>query len=104
MSPDYAIAPGSKILVIAANCYIGTHIVDILLGLGFSVRGTVRASKPWLNKYFDDKYGQGKFESVVIERMEDEGAFDDASDGVSAIILVVSKLALRGTKKLLKAK
>lgn len=85
----YAIPEGSTILVTAANSYIGSNVVDHLLELGFHVRGTVRAEKPWLNELFEKKYGKDKFETVIVTGAEVEGAFDGVLDGVAGIVHVV---------------
>lgn len=89
----YAIPEGSRVLVTAANSYIGSNIVDHLLELGFQVRGTVRTQKPWLNELFDKKYGAGKFETVIVTGAEVEGAFDGVLDGVAGIVHVVGPSA-----------
>lgn len=86
---EYAIPQGSRILVTGANGYIGSNIVDLLLELGYIVRGTVRTEKPWLDRLFENKYGKGKFESVTVEAMEKEGAFDSAIQGVAGVVHVV---------------
>jgi len=64
--------------------------VDVLLEEGYNVRGTVRAEKAWLNRYFDEKYGKGRFETVVLKSLEDESAFDAVVKGVSAIAHVAA--------------
>jgi nucleoside-diphosphate-sugar epimerase len=89
---QYALPRGSCILVTAANSHIGSNIVDLLLELGFQVRGTVRADKPWLNGFFEKKYGKNRFETVVVPGAEKEGAFDDVLDDVTGIIHVVCSL------------
>ena len=61
---SYAIPKGSTILGTGVTGYIGSNIVDVLLDLGYNVRGTVRSEKPWLGKLFTEKYGPGRFESV----------------------------------------
>lgn len=85
----YAIPEGSLVLVTAANSYIGSNIVDLLLELGFRVRGTVRAEKPWLNELFEKRHGKGKFETVIVAGAEQEGAFEDVLNDVSGVIHVV---------------
>lgn len=72
-----------------ANSFIGSNIIDLLLELGFSVRGTVRAEKPWLNELFEKKYGKDRFETAVVPVLEKEGAFDDVLNDISGIIHVV---------------
>ncbi|KAL6697378.1 aldehyde reductase II [Trichoderma pleuroticola] len=87
---EYAIPPESLVLVTGANGYIASHIVNELLELGFNVRGTVREEKPWLDRFFQDKYGKGRFESIVVPAMEDDEAFALAAAGASGVIHVAS--------------
>jgi uncharacterized protein YbjT (DUF2867 family) len=77
---------GSLILVTGANGYIGSHITNILLQEGYNVRGTVRDKKPWLDTLFKDKYGAGKFQSVVIPDLSVQDDLERALDGVSGVI------------------
>lgn len=91
MAPtNLAFPKASLVLVTGANGYIGSHIVDQLLHLGYNVRGTVRNEKPWLNKLFEDKYGQNRFETCVVPSLDDAGAFVKAAKGASGFIHVVS--------------
>ena len=89
MAPNFngkppVIAPGSWILVTGANGYIASHVADQLLEAGYKVRGTVRDIKKnsWLPELFDQKYGPGKFEMVVVEDMTVPDAFDEATKGI----------------------
>lgn len=84
------LSKGDVVLVTGANGYIASHVVDVLLTEGYNVRGTVRAAKPWLNNYFDGKYGIGRFETVIVEGMEAESSFDEAVKGVSGVVHMVS--------------
>jgi uncharacterized protein YbjT (DUF2867 family) len=92
MAPRYIIPRGSLILVTGANGYIASHVVNILLELGFKVRGTVRAAKPWLGGFFEQKYGKGRFESVVVPALEDEDAWSKIAENVSGVALIVGTL------------
>lgn len=89
-SPTTFIVPsGSLVLVTAANSYIGAHVVDMLLELGYKVRGTVRSFQKsrWLLDLFDDKYGKGTFDLVVVEDMAADGAYKNAIKGTVSISL-----------------
>ena len=85
----YALPAGSLVLVSGANGYIASHIVDILLQLGFNVRGTIRTAKPWLDSFFHTKYGKTRYESVIVPAIELDGSFDEAVKGVAGFIHVV---------------
>ncbi|KAL1966625.1 hypothetical protein VTN77DRAFT_4036 [Rasamsonia byssochlamydoides] len=91
---NYAIPPGSTVVVTGANGYIASHIVDLLLSLGFHVRGTVRAEKPWLDRLFEERHGKGRYESVVVPRMDVEGALDEVAKGAAGLIHVASDVSL----------
>ena len=86
---QYTFPPGSTVLVTGANAYIGSHVINILLGLGYRVRGTVRTPRPWLNEYFDACYGKGLFETVLVTDLKDPSAFDHALAGVSGVVHMV---------------
>jgi Nucleoside-diphosphate-sugar epimerases len=86
---EYAIPKGSRILVTGANGSIASNVIDILLDLGYTVRGTVRTEKPWLDRLFEAKYGKGRFEGVVVGTIEQDGAFDNAIKDVAGLVHVV---------------
>ncbi|KAJ6512289.1 NAD-P-binding protein [Mycena vulgaris] len=79
-----AISSG-KVLVSGANGFIAAWVVRSLLEEGFSVRGAVRseAKCAHLRKTFHS-YGD-KFELVVVPDITQDGAFDEAVQGVDAI-------------------
>ncbi|KUL89450.1 hypothetical protein ZTR_04495 [Talaromyces verruculosus] len=89
-----ALQPGERVLVTGANSYIGSHIVDLLLSLGYLVRGTIRAEKPWLDEYFTSKYGAGKYESVVVPDVAQKESLVKVLGDVSGLIHVASDLSL----------
>ncbi|KAG9521735.1 NAD(P)-binding protein, partial [Aureobasidium melanogenum] len=90
-----AIEKGSTVLVTGANGFIASHIVDQLIRLGYKVRGTVRteAKGKWVQDYFDNEYGQGNLELVVVPAMEVKGAFDDAVKGCQGVVHVASNIS-----------
>lgn len=87
---QYAIPHGSKVLVTGANGYIASHIINVLLELGYFVRGTVRTSMPWLQDYFEKEWGPDRCEFVQVPDFQKVDAFDSCVQGISGIIHVVS--------------
>lgn len=86
---ELAIPLGSTVLVTGANGYVASQIIDVLLQLGYKVRGTVRSAKPWLDQLFEGRYGKGKFQSVVVPDLEAEDAYNEVIKGVSGFLHVV---------------
>jgi nucleoside-diphosphate-sugar epimerase len=80
---DPVLPKGALILVTGANGFIASHVIDHLLAAGYRVRGTVRDAQKnkWLQGFYDERYGQGKFELVEIKDYGAEGAFDAALEG-----------------------
>lgn len=83
------ISRGSKILVTGSNGFISSHVVDQLLSLGYLVRGSIREPKPWLNELFDQKYGEGKFETCIVSDLTSGVQWEGAVKGITGIIHVV---------------
>ncbi|KAL8763274.1 MAG: hypothetical protein Q9203_007427 [Teloschistes exilis] len=90
-----AIPQGSLVLVTGVNGYIGSHIADQFLEAGYRVRGSTRDvdKATCVREFFSKKYGEGKFETVVVADMVKEGAFDEAVKGCSGIAHVASDLS-----------
>ncbi|KAG7042670.1 NAD dependent epimerase/dehydratase [Colletotrichum scovillei] len=97
MTPErkFAIPKGSMVLVTGANGFIGSHVCNELLQLGFSVRGTVRdvTKCAWLPEALKRQRPKGDFMLVSLPDMEKEGAFDAAVEGVSAVIHAASPVS-----------
>ncbi|RAL16214.1 cinnamoyl-CoA reductase, partial [Aspergillus homomorphus CBS 101889] len=89
-----ALPSGSRVLVTGANGFIASHIVDQLLELGYNVRGTVRAPKPWLDDLFQPRHDVTRFESVILADMNDAAALDGVLQDVSGIIHVASDVSM----------
>ena len=77
------IAPGSLILVTGVNGFIASHVADQLIQAGYRVRGTARdtTKTQWIKELFDRRYGEGRFEAVVMKDMAEDGAFDGVCKG-----------------------
>ncbi|KAJ5195729.1 hypothetical protein N7449_006208 [Penicillium cf. viridicatum] len=87
------IASGSLILVTGANGYIASHVVNQLLQLGYNVRGTIRAEKPWLEQFFAKKYGEGRFETMLLPAFTKD-ALEPVLRGVSGVINLASDVSM----------
>ena len=81
--PTVAIQPGATIFVTGANGLIGSYVIDLLLKMGYNVRGAVRSSDKckWLADYFHGKYDGVKFEMVDVPDMTLDGCYDEAVKG-----------------------
>jgi nucleoside-diphosphate-sugar epimerase len=87
-SKEPVLQPGCKILVTGASGFIGSHVVDQLLGAGYNVRGTTRdiAKNKWLAEFFEQKYGLERFELVTVPDLARDGAFDSALEGITSVV------------------
>ncbi|OIW34670.1 NAD(P)-binding protein [Coniochaeta ligniaria NRRL 30616] len=94
------IPPGSLILVTGANGLIASHIVDVLLAAGYSVRGTVRnlTKSSWMTPLFESRHGPGRFELIQVADLAEPGIWPPAVDGVAGIITVAAGADLTSTK------
>ncbi|CAG8898754.1 unnamed protein product [Penicillium egyptiacum] len=92
MTTPYVLPVNTLVLVTGANGFIASHTVDQLLKKGFKVRGTVRAPKPWLNAFFDEKYGEGRFETVTVKNIGDVQELENAMQGVGGVIHMATDL------------
>ncbi|KAF9889633.1 hypothetical protein FE257_007141 [Aspergillus nanangensis] len=88
----YALPKGSWILVTGANGFVPSNIIDELLSLGYRVRGSTRTPMPWLDNYFQEKFGPQAYESVIVASFSDKGAISAAMQGVDGVIHAASDL------------
>ncbi|KAF1931276.1 aldehyde reductase [Didymella exigua CBS 183.55] len=94
---DAVIPSGSTILVTGVNGFVGSHIANDLLNHGYKVRGTVRDihRHTWLIELFTERYGDGKFELVVVKDMAEASAFDNAIKGVAGVAHVAAHVTMQ---------
>ena len=89
---QFAVPQGSTVLVTGAAGFIGSHIADQFLKLGYKVRGTTRSPEKnaWITNLFDKKYGPGNFELLGVQDMAEPNAFAQVVKGVSAVVHTAS--------------
>ncbi|KAI1755703.1 putative aldehyde reductase 2 [Xylaria castorea] len=86
------IPPGSVVVVIGANGYIGyigLEVCQKLLETGYRVRGTVRDIERcnWMHRIFDKNW-PGQFELVRFQNFATDGAFDQAFEGAAGVLYI----------------
>ncbi len=62
------LATTKPVVVTGAGSFIGSHIVEQLLGKGYTVRGTVRKINDSKNKHlltFQQQYGKEKLQKLI---------------------------------------
>lgn len=94
------IPPGSLILVTGVNGLIASHIANVLLAAGYSVRGTVRDlnKSSWVTSLFESRHGPGRFELIQVADLAAPGVWPPAIAGVAGIITVAAGADLTSTK------
>lgn len=91
--PLTAIPSGSTVLVIGATSFIGSHIIQRFLALGYKVRGTdydISKASFLTSETFASYATNGSFEFIHVPDILTENAFDTAIKGVSAVVYVSS--------------
>ncbi|KAI1151081.1 hypothetical protein F4825DRAFT_374303 [Nemania diffusa] len=93
---DATIPSGSTILVTGANGLIASWVADKLLEVGYRVRGTVRSLSrcSWMEPFFADRYGPGRFELVEVLDFGAPGAWDASVKGVAGVAAVAGQAGL----------
>ncbi|KAK5709724.1 hypothetical protein LTR17_019544 [Elasticomyces elasticus] len=89
-SKDLLFTSSGLILVTGSNGHVASNIIMEALALGFRVRGTVRSADKiaMLDKLFNNV----NYSSVLVEDFNTPGAFNEAVQGVDAILLTATKL------------
>jgi len=83
------VSENSHVLLTGASGFLAAHIAQQLIDRGFKVRGTVRSNEKgeYLTKLLKDS---PKWEFVIVEDVEQEGAFNEAVKGVDAVLHTAS--------------
>ncbi|GAA5840560.1 hypothetical protein JCM11251_007615 [Rhodosporidiobolus azoricus] len=94
-----AVSTDSFVLLTGASGFLAAHIAQQLLQRGFRVRGTVRsaAKGEYLDNLFRKEGIADKWEWVIVEDVEEEGAFNEAIKGVDAVLHTASPFHFRVT-------
>ncbi|KAG8720487.1 methylglyoxal reductase (NADPH-dependent) gre2 [Ceratobasidium sp. 395] len=76
----------ATVLVTGASGFIAVWICQTLLDAGYTVRGTVRSTSKgdYLSNLFK-LYGD-RFQYVIVGDMTEDGAFDEAVQGIDAVV------------------
>jgi len=88
------IPAGSTILVTGGSRFIGGHIVNQLMQLGYKVCSTGRDAdrSVWTNKFFEQPHGPRKLEFVEVKDFSMAENFWNAMKGVEGLIYVASRI------------
>ncbi|BCS29657.1 uncharacterized protein APUU_71227A [Aspergillus puulaauensis] len=88
--------PSSTILITGATGFIGAHVVRDSLEAGYTVRLSIRRAKQatQLRQLFPQYAGQLDF--VVVPDITENGAFDDALQGVTFVFHLASPMGTPG--------
>ena len=93
-SPPTIVPPGGLVLVTGVNGFLGSHVANELLGLGYKVRGTVRSSDKaaGVTQAMTERHPSAPFEAVVIPDQYDRAAWDELLKGVDGIAHVAGDM------------
>jgi nucleoside-diphosphate-sugar epimerase len=83
----------SIVLVTGANGLIASWVAEKFLEAGYRVRGTVRSVSrcSWMEPFFADRHGPGRFEIVELSDYAAPGAWDSVIKGVASIAAVAGQ-------------
>ncbi|KAF2160923.1 hypothetical protein M409DRAFT_28531 [Zasmidium cellare ATCC 36951] len=92
---EKALPKGSLVLVTGINGYIGSHVADQLLSLGYRVRGTARDSTKLaaILKRLRQRNAAAEVEGLVVPDMQTAGAFKEAVKGADGVVHLASDLS-----------
>ncbi|RMJ20223.1 hypothetical protein CDV36_000102 [Fusarium kuroshium] len=94
-SSKFIVPPQGLVLVTGVNGFIGSHIANNLLSLGYRVRGTVRDSDKadWITEAMQERNPSGHFEVVIIPDVTAADAWSEVVQGVDGIVHVATDMS-----------
>lgn len=96
MSSDSTIVPpGGLVLITGVNGFIGSHVANNLLKLGYRVRGTIRSADKasWIEEAMTERHPSASFETVLVPDVTAPGAWNEAVKGVEGIVHVAADMS-----------
>ncbi|RSL70394.1 hypothetical protein CEP51_012199 [Fusarium floridanum] len=94
-SSKFIVPPQGLVLVTGVNGFIGSHIANNLLNLGYRVRGTVRDSDKagWITEAMQELNPSGHFEVVIVPDVTASDAWSEVVQGVDGIVHVATDMS-----------
>lgn len=96
-SSSTIVPPGGLVLVTGVNGFIGSHVANVLLRLGYRVRGTARSADKaaWMKEAMAERHLSAAdiFEVVLVPDATAPGAWDDVVKGVDGIVHVAGDMS-----------
>ncbi|KFX91782.1 hypothetical protein O988_07590 [Pseudogymnoascus sp. VKM F-3808] len=89
------VPPGGLVLITGVNGFIGSHIANNLLKLGYRVRGSVRSAEKaaWIKDAMTEHHPSAAFETVLVPDVSATGAWNEAVKGVEGIVHVAADMS-----------
>ncbi|KFY52887.1 hypothetical protein V496_08092 [Pseudogymnoascus sp. VKM F-4515 (FW-2607)] len=89
------VPPGGLVLITGVNGFIGSHIANNLLKLGYRVRGTVRSvdKAAWIKEAMTESHPSASFETILVPDVTAGGVWDEAVKGVQGIVHVAADMS-----------
>jgi len=82
-----------KILLTGSSGYVGSHILDVLLNQGYDVRITARTKEKAESAITRNPQFKAQIDYVIVPDFTAPTAYDNALEGITAIIHTASPLA-----------
>ena len=94
-SPRTIVPRGGLVLVTGVNGFIGSHIANSLLRMGYRVRGTVRSADKaaWVEEAMAERHPSAAFEAVLVPEVTAPAAWDEVVKAVDGIIHVAADMS-----------